>query len=196
MTGGNNRIKQSAERLEGRPYIGGLPRSDKWSARRRRSFRQRLFDLELCLTVGERGQLGPAGEQGQGADRHAEREGRHRLPPNQAEGVARGAFEAGPAQVSIDFTTRTISGSLDQRNAPKTSPLYSRCRDGVSSMSFQIVALALDANDNLIERKVVPYPYQTRQEAMATAESIAAKYAGARIAILCDGWQRRARAFG
>jgi len=63
-------------------------------------------------------------------------------------------------------------------------------------MSFQIVALALDANDNLIERKVVPYPYQTRQEAMATAESIAAKYAGARIAILCEGWQRRARAFG
>jgi hypothetical protein len=49
-------------------------------------------------------------------------------------------------------------------------------------MSFQIVALALDANDNVIERKVVPYPYQTRQEAMATAESIAAKYAGARIA--------------
>ena len=45
------------------------------------------------------------------------------------------------------------------------------------------MALALDANDNLIERKVVPYPYQTRQEAMATAESIAAKYAGARIAI-------------
>ena len=25
-------------------------------------------------------------------------------------------------------------------------------------MSFQIVALALDANDNVIERKVVPYP--------------------------------------
>jgi hypothetical protein len=49
-------------------------------------------------------------------------------------------------------------------------------------MSFQVVALALDANDNVIERKVVPDPYQTRQEAMATAESIAAKYAGACIA--------------
>ena len=48
----------------------------------------------------------------------------HRLLPNQAEGVARGAFEVGPSQdsISIDFTTRTISGSLDQRNAPKRSP--------------------------------------------------------------------------
>ena len=50
-------------------------------------------------------------------------------------------------------------------------------------MSFQIVELALDANDNVTERKVVLYPYQTCQEAMATAEGIAAKYAGARIAI-------------
>lgn len=46
-------------------------------------------------------------------------------------------------------------------------------------MSFQIAELPPDANDNEIERKVVPYAYQTRQEAMATAESIAAKYAGA-----------------
>ena len=50
-------------------------------------------------------------------------------------------------------------------------------------MSFQIVELALHANDNVTERKVVPDPYQTRQEAMAAAESIAAKYAGARIAM-------------
>jgi hypothetical protein len=28
-------------------------------------------------------------------------------------------------------------------------------------VAFQIVALTLDANDNVIERRVVPYPYPT-----------------------------------
>jgi len=46
-------------------------------------------------------------------------------------------------------------------------------------VTFQIVELALDANDKVIERRVVPYPYQTRQEAIATVESIATRYPGA-----------------
>ena len=33
-------------------------------------------------------------------------------------------------------------------------------------MPFQIVELALDSNDNVVERKVVPYPYRTREEAV------------------------------
>ena len=38
-------------------------------------------------------------------------------------------------------------------------------------MAFQIVALTLDANDHVIERRVVPYPYPTRQEAGTFAEA-------------------------
>ena len=30
-------------------------------------------------------------------------------------------------------------------------------------MTFQIVALTLDPNDNVIERRVVPRPYPTRE---------------------------------
>jgi hypothetical protein len=43
-------------------------------------------------------------------------------------------------------------------------------------MAFQIVELALDANDEVVERKVVPYPYQSRQEAVDTIESVVARY--------------------
>jgi hypothetical protein len=33
-------------------------------------------------------------------------------------------------------------------------------------VAFQIVALTLDADDNVIERRVVPRPYPTREEAV------------------------------
>jgi hypothetical protein len=44
-------------------------------------------------------------------------------------------------------------------------------------MAFRIVEFALDANDKVVERKVVPYPYQSRQEAVDTIESVVARYA-------------------
>jgi hypothetical protein len=55
-------------------------------------------------------------------------------------------------------------------------------------VSFQIVELALDANGDVIERKVVPYPYPTRQEAVATVKSIAAKYRDARFDSANNVW--------
>ena len=36
----------------------------------------------------------------------------------------------------------------------------------VVAVAFQIVALTLDADDNVIERRVVPRPYPTREEAV------------------------------
>ena len=36
----------------------------------------------------------------------------------------------------------------------------------VVAVAFQIVELTLDADDNVIERRVVPYPYPTREEAV------------------------------
>ena len=46
-------------------------------------------------------------------------------------------------------------------------------------MAFQIVALTLDANDHVIERRVVPYPYPTRQEAVTATECIVSTFAEA-----------------
>jgi hypothetical protein len=46
-------------------------------------------------------------------------------------------------------------------------------------VAFQIVALTLDANDNVIERRVVPYPYPTRQEAVTAIECIVSTFAEA-----------------
>jgi hypothetical protein len=44
-------------------------------------------------------------------------------------------------------------------------------------MAFQIVELTLDADDNVIERRVVPYPYQTREETVDTIENVISRFA-------------------
>ena len=46
-------------------------------------------------------------------------------------------------------------------------------------MTFQIVALTLDPNDNVIERRVVPRPYPTREEAVTAIECIVSTFAEA-----------------
>ena len=37
-------------------------------------------------------------------------------------------------------------------------------------MAFQVVELTLDADENVIDRRAVPYPYPTRAEAVETIE--------------------------
>jgi hypothetical protein len=49
----------------------------------------------------------------------------------------------------------------------------------VDEVAFQIVEITLDANDKVIERKVVPYPYQTSQEAVTAIECIVSTFAEA-----------------
>jgi len=46
-------------------------------------------------------------------------------------------------------------------------------------VAFQIVALTLDADDNVIERRVVPRPYTTREEAGTAIECIVSTFAEA-----------------
>ena len=46
-------------------------------------------------------------------------------------------------------------------------------------MAFQIVELTLDPNDSVIERRVVPYPYPTREEAVTAIECIVSTFAEA-----------------
>jgi hypothetical protein len=49
----------------------------------------------------------------------------------------------------------------------------------VVAVAFQIVAFTLDADNNVIERRVVPRPYQTRQEAVTAIECIVSTFAEA-----------------
>ena len=42
--------------------------------------------------------------------------------------------------------------------------------------AFQVVELAIDANDQVIDRKAIPYPYPTHKDAVDTIESLATKF--------------------
>ena len=55
-------------------------------------------------------------------------------------------------------------------------------------MAFQVVELILDADDSVIERRVVPYPYQTRAEAVDTIESVIMRFAEAGYEPEGDFW--------
>ena len=46
-------------------------------------------------------------------------------------------------------------------------------------MAFQVIEPTLDENDNVIERRAVPYPYPTRGEAVDTIESVITRFAEA-----------------
>jgi hypothetical protein len=46
-------------------------------------------------------------------------------------------------------------------------------------VAFQIVELTLDADDNVIQRRVVPFPYPIRQEAVTAIERIVSTFAEA-----------------
>ena len=43
--------------------------------------------------------------------------------------------------------------------------------------AFQVIELALDEDDNVIDRRVMPYPYATRKDAVDTIESFATRFA-------------------
>ena len=59
-------------------------------------------------------------------------------------------------------------------------------------MAFQIVELAIDEGDSVIERKVVPYPFATRAEAAAQIESVITKYSSSGYQPQHDYWWVRA----
>ena len=42
--------------------------------------------------------------------------------------------------------------------------------------AFQVVELTLDANDNVTDRRVVPYPYPTRKDAVDTIETVITRF--------------------
>ena len=81
-----------------------------------------------------------------------------------------------PDPCSIHFNFKSAHGRMPAARAK------------VVQMPFQIVELALDSNDNVVERKVVPYPYQTREEAVDTIESVVTRFAEAGYEPEGDFW--------
>jgi hypothetical protein len=59
---------------------------------------------------------------------------------------------------------------------------------GKLAMAFQIVELTLDADDAVVERRVVPYPYPSREEAVDTIESVIERFAEAGYESEGDFW--------
>jgi hypothetical protein len=55
-------------------------------------------------------------------------------------------------------------------------------------MAYQIVELEMDKDDVVQTRKVVPYPYATRQEAVDTIESLISKHAKGGYEPASDCW--------
>jgi hypothetical protein len=47
----------------------------------------------------------------------------------------------------------------------------------MSKTAFQVIELSLDDDDNVIDRKVIPYPYPSRKDAVDTIECFAARFA-------------------
>ena len=43
-------------------------------------------------------------------------------------------------------------------------------------MAFQVVELTLDADQKVIDRKVIPYPYPTRRDAVDAIESVVTSF--------------------
>jgi hypothetical protein len=55
-------------------------------------------------------------------------------------------------------------------------------------MAFQIVEIELNADSSVKQRKVVPYPYQTRGEAVDTIEDLVARHAGGGYEADTNSW--------
>ena len=43
-------------------------------------------------------------------------------------------------------------------------------------MAFQVVELTLDADQNVLDRKVIPYPYPTRKDGIDAIESVVTSF--------------------
>jgi hypothetical protein len=43
-------------------------------------------------------------------------------------------------------------------------------------MAFQVVELTLDADQNVVDRRVIPYPYPTRKDAVDVIESVVTNF--------------------
>ena len=70
------------------------------------------------------------------------------------------------------------------------------CREfspGECQMPFQVVELSFDADDKVIDRKAIPYPYPQRLDAVETIEKLIARLQKAQYEAERDYWSAIAK---
>jgi len=55
-------------------------------------------------------------------------------------------------------------------------------------MAFQVLELTLDAGQNLVDRRVIPYPYPTRKDATDGIESVVTNFPQSGYQSENDSW--------
>ena len=55
-------------------------------------------------------------------------------------------------------------------------------------MAFQVVELTLDADKNVVDRRVIPYPYPTRKDAVDVIESVVTNFPQSGYQSESDSW--------
>ena len=60
-------------------------------------------------------------------------------------------------------------------------------------MAFQVVELTLDADQNVVDRRVIPYPYPTRKDAVDAIESLVTSFPQSGYQPDTDSWWVLAR---
>jgi hypothetical protein len=55
-------------------------------------------------------------------------------------------------------------------------------------MAFQVVELTLDADQNVVDRRVIPYPYPTRKDAVDAIESVVTSFPQSGYQLGTDCW--------
>ena len=53
----------------------------------------------------------------------------------------------------------------------------------IAKMAFQVVELTLDAGQNLVDRRVIPYRYPTRKDAIDAIESVVTNFPQSRLSV-------------
>ena len=60
-------------------------------------------------------------------------------------------------------------------------------------MAFRVVELTLDADQNVVDRRVIPYPYPTRKDAVDAIESLVTSFPQSGYQPDTDSWWVLAR---
>ena len=58
----------------------------------------------------------------------------------------------------------------------------------IVTMAFQVVELTLDADQNVLDRKVIPYPYPTRKDAIDAIEGVITNFPQSGYQSENDSW--------
>ena len=58
----------------------------------------------------------------------------------------------------------------------------------IAKITFQVAELTLDPGQNVVDRRVIPYPYPTRKDAIDAIESVVTNFPQSGYQSENDGW--------